>query len=478
MKKRKSLLVIILFFTILFSVVVSFYRRADVILSASPPNLVILSIDTLGADHMGLYGYKKNTTPNIDMWARNATVFTNAHTVIPVTYPSFVALMTGRHPFSTKIYLNTYGEGQYISENTNTLARLLKEKGYKTAAFFGNGALESELTNLDIGFDVYEHIDAWSYKDWTYSNFVDDPLKWLEKNKNNKFFLWVNLIDPHTPYEPASELSCKHNVQYCDAFNTGSLVEVEELRKAKSGCRMEEEVNQDTVEMLKTLYDGEVEAVDTLLKQIIDHIETLKLDKNTIIVLYSDHGEGFDHDYFFAHGHVLYNSSTRIPLIIKHPRLSSGGTLVNKLVSNTDILPTLLDLMGISRESLNIDGTSFSDIFYNDVLSRIFTKRRRFMLMSTSDLSKFAIVDGKYKYIYSTDRACLWRDQQEELYDLQKDPGETENLLVKEEKIGKELREKLLKELSLYNLPPYFNKDPQLEEKRNRIMDNLKSLGY
>src|SRR5579859_478507 len=160
-------------------------------------NLIIISIDTLRSDHMGIYGYSKKTTPMIDEWAKSATVFTNMHTVIPTTFPSFAILMTGKNPFETKIY-NNFGVvfegnlvagGHPIDRNTQTLAEILKKNGYSTAAFATNDALDSDFTNLNRGFDEYNYFSKDPYADSDkvgYSKFIESSLSWIDKNSDKK----------------------------------------------------------------------------------------------------------------------------------------------------------------------------------------------------------------------------------------------------------------------------------------------------
>ena len=220
-------------------------------------NLIIISVDALRTYHMCVYGYGKNTTPNIDSWAKQAFVFNSAQTVVPTTYPSFVALMTGQHPFTTRITANKYGEGQYIGNKTVTLAKVLNKYGFSTAAFFGNDALTQELTNLGQGFDIYKHVPAWNSRDYAYSDFGELPIDWLSVNKDKRFFLWVHLVDPHSPYEPPDDLACNFGEQFCDEIRKNGWGKIEELRKRYGKCPdVGQEPSDKTIEIMKSLYDS------------------------------------------------------------------------------------------------------------------------------------------------------------------------------------------------------------------------------
>lgn len=454
----------------------------------TPLNLIIISIDTLRTDHMGVYGYTKNTTPNIDKWAKNAIVFTNATTVVPMTYPSFSALFTGKDPFQTRIVDN---RPLPISPNTKTLAQILKDNGYNTSSFT---VLHPDDTSFDQGFEytsrytfkyVYfkDKIERYKETDRTgYEQQVAKAIDWMKSNKQKKIFLWIHLFDPHTPYFPPEDLRCKFNQKYCKHVADKTLDELDEKRAQYQMCQ-ESDVPRDTIELMKTLYDGEIANSDRLAGLILDELRQLELDKNTVVVLYGDHGEGFDHNYYFNHREVLYNSAIHIPLIIKHPSLRNQ-IISHRLIQNTDILPTIVDLLGIKLDIPQIDGISFSDEFSTNILTRFKTRKKRVFAYSVnSTWTKFSITDGHYKYIYSLPDSCLLENQTEELYNLESNPSESKNLVHSEIQITKHLRQKLLNHLSIYNLPKHnlssssMPQNDTLENHQNKL-ENLKSLNY
>jgi len=389
---------------------------------------MIISIDTLRADHMGIYGYSKNTTPNIDKWAKEAFVFNDAYTVIPQTYPSFATLMTGKHPFSTQIYRNG---GFPISENSTTLAKILKENGYSTAAFITNDYLTAKNTNLNSGFEHNVYNPAWNTRNIQYNNLLTDAFDWLTKNVNKKMFVWIHMVDPHAPYEPPDEFLCKTNEQMCPEIKKSSLAELDKKRLSMKSCQ-NEAISQYDNDLFQTLYDGEVIQTDIRVGSILKKLQELNLEKNTIVVFLADHGESFDHNYYFAHSIALYNSYVKIPLIIKHPLVQKDIKSQNQLIQITDIFPTVLKLLKVPDNNLRTDGISFHQLFANST-PIIPSNGRKNVVMENSVLSKFAISDGRYKYIYSypytkEEIKCLYRGQTEELYDLKTDPQELNNI--------------------------------------------------
>ncbi len=456
-------------------------------LSRKPLNLLIISVDTLRPDHMGIYGYSKNTTPEIDKWAKDATVFTNATTVVPMTYPSFTALMTGKDPFHTRIIVNG---GLPLSSNTPTIATILKNNGYKTGAFVTNAV------DLSQGFEEFNtHLFKIFYQDKgklrfretsrdIYERFIESSQNWLSKNRKNKFFLWVHLMDPHEPYYPPQDLRCKFDKKYCGEISGKTSDDLDALRAEYESCQ--KSVPADRVGLMETLYDGEAAAGDRIVGRILDSLKRLGLDKNTVVVFYGDHGEGFDHNYYFNHREVLYNSAVRIPLIIKTPFASSLNTKTNALIQNTDIAPTLLDTLGINYSLNKFDGKSFSSQLTNPFVA-LLSKNRDYSYSVNSTWTKFSISDGAYKYIYSLPETCLLNGKREELYDLKTDPLEKTDLSDIKPKVKDNLKTALFNFLSSYNLPiekrPSSGTDTgvganQKIVKPGEQLKDLRSLGY
>lgn len=434
-------------------------------------NLLIISIDTLRPDHMGIYGYQKNTTPQIDNWAKEASVFTNVRTMIPMTYPSFTTLLTGKDPLKVRIITN---QGWLVSNNSITLAKILKDRGFKTAAFT-TGALNPNLTNLDQGMDENDHLffKAYYYLDNQeiyyqtdragYESFLDQATSWLDKNKDKKFSLWVHLMDPHRPYQPPSDLKCQFNTKYCSYIESRTNQQLEDEIVSNQFCQ-DQEVPQEKVEMAQTLYDGGVAYSDQLVGKILKVLEEKGLDKKTLVILYGDHGEGFDHNYYFNHRDVLYESAIKIPLIVKNPLTKVKGQ-DDKLTLNLDILPMILKGLGISFKKEDFDAqTNRSQAYF-----------------ANSRLTKFAIIEGRYKYIYSLPQSCLFNNQTEEVYDLESDPGELKNLVMEKKDLSEKLKRRLLKYLSSYNLPPATRGriDNNIENFNNKAQpDYFRTLPY
>ena len=437
-------------------------------------NLIIISIDTLRPDHMGVYGYDKNTTPNIDNFSKKSTVFTNVTTVVPMTHPSFFALMTGQDIFKTRI---TSNQNLDISDNIKTLATRLKEEGYKTSAFV------SAESSLKQGFDRFKTYNFKYYfnQDGSdrfgqgsregYEEFVNKAAESLS-GKNGKFFTWIHLVDPHAPYFPPDDLKCKFNTSYCTQVYGKSLEEIDSLRAQYQQCQ-NKTVPKENIGLMQTLYDGDVAAADRLVGNIINKIKKENLFKNSVVLIYGDHGEGFDHNYYFNHQSVLYNSAVKIPLIIYHPFSRFHG-YSNLLLQNTDILPTIMDLLNIPYED-TVSGKSFSSVFSPIPGSGLFKNPRQYSFSSDSMLKKFSVTDGKYKYILSLPGSCIESNQTEELYNLKNDRDETKNIIKKDPDAANNLKSQLLMYLSQYNLPlvikPIISEEELLNSRSGALQD-------
>ena len=479
--KIKLLLSILIIFC-LFSTYYVFRVKLPRKKFASNLNVLLISIDTLRADHMGIYDYARNTTPNIDKWAKDSVVFKKAMTLVPMTYPSFSMLMTGLDPFQTRIFSN-YQNPYAISNNTNTLAKILAKNGYHIGVFMSTIALNAttnmvsdtkDFNYLNYMYDPEKEAYVDSRKD--YETLIDNSLNWIGKNKGKKFFLWVHLMDPHAPYDPPEQLKCKFDKKQCSSIKNKAMQEL--INQTYKTMECQQKVSKDTLDLYKTLYDGEIAEADILAGKILNKLKNEGLDKNTLIILYGDHGEGFDHDYNFNHRGALYNSETRIPLIIHYPLITSSVKTTDRLVTNTDILPTILDLLSIPRNKYTFDGKSFSYVFRSKLLTNILPEQRDYIIMTNDQLTKFAIYDGRYKFIYSTNSACKFNDQKEEFYDLKEDPQESKNIIVEKKDLAEEFKRKLLNYLSVYNLPSANDEKDKKGQESTEIIEKLKSVGY
>jgi len=298
--------------------------------AASPaaPDVFLITIDTLRADHVHCYGYEKIATPTIDSIAHDGIRFSQAFTPSPLTNTSHTTILTGLLPSSHGVT----DFGIPLAASYPTAADLFRQRGYHTAAFIGAIILDSKALapGLDRGFDFYdnfpEHADSkarWGRVERRGEEVVRHAEQWLSSHPQGPHFVWVHLYDPHDPYEPPPPFS-----------------------QAYKG----------------RLYDGEIAYADSVLGNFIAFLKTHSWYSNALIVVVGDHGEGLGQHGEDTHGIFLYDSTTHVPLLLKPPGAGIGGKVVEAQIRTTDLLPTMLDFTSsrraVDETSLKFDGSS------------------------------------------------------------------------------------------------------------------------
>ncbi|MFZ0479742.1 MAG: sulfatase-like hydrolase/transferase [Terriglobales bacterium] len=359
--------------------------------SGSKPDVFLITIDTLRADHVGCYGYKDVETPTLDSLAADGVRFTHAYTHSPITNTSHTTILTGLLP-------SVHGVTDFgipLSPRHATWASLLKKQGYQTAAFIGAVILDSNQLSpgLDRGFDFYDNFPAktetkerWGRVERRAATVVDHAESWLEHHPAGSHsvaprFVWVHLYDPHDPYEPPPPFSEKY---------------------------------------ASHLYDGEIAYADSALGHFIATLRKSGAYQNAIIIIVGDHGEGLGEHGEETHGLFLYDSTLHVPLIIKMPEAAHRGLVVDTLVRTTDILPTVLSLTGTPAPT-ELNGESLIPLIGDHANSQ--TTR-----------SLFGETDYPLRWGWAPLRALreqnakLIEAPRPEFYDLKADPHELKNI--------------------------------------------------
>ena len=303
--------------------------------AASAPNVFLVSVDTLRADHVGCYGYSGVKTPAIDSLAKDGVRFANAFTPVPVTNSSHASILTGLYPSSHGVT----DFGVALAATHVTWAALLQKHGYATAAFIGAVVLDSKTLapGFDQGFDYYDNFPPhtgkghWDVEERRGMEVVRHAEKWLDRPHSEQSltalsaapkFLWVHLYDPHDPYEPPPP--------YSEIYRNN-------------------------------LYDGEIAYADHALGDFLAYLRRRGWYDNSLIVLVGDHGEGLGEHKEQTHGIFLYDATLHVPLIIKLPQQREAGKVVSVQARTIDILPTVLGLLNVSS-SEHMDGTSLQPL--------------------------------------------------------------------------------------------------------------------
>lgn len=395
------------------------------------PNVVVITIDTLRADHVGCYGYKQIRTPNIDALAANGARFERAYTAVPVTLPSHTVMFTGTYPMLSGMHDFAANK---LNSTQPTLASVLREHGYATAAVIGSAVLDSRF-GLNRGFDFYyDHFDFNRLQESNLEemerpgNLVADvALDWLSKNYSKKFFLWMHLYDPHYPYRPPAPYAAEYKDRP---------------------------------------YDGEIAFADAQVGRLIRFLKSKGLYANTLIVLSGDHGESLGEHGEKTHGFFIYNATLHVPFLIHLPGVASSR-VVPDLVSLADLMPTVLQTLKVNIPS-QVQGRSLLP------LMKTKEQEEARSLYAETFLPRLHFNWSELRGVESTNYHFIDAPKPE-LYDLTKDPGETQNLFAEKKAVGEEMRARLAALIRQYSAGQELAEKTGLDP---ALMERLKSLGY
>jgi arylsulfatase A-like enzyme len=294
------------------------------------PNVLLITIDTLRADHLSSYGYHKKTSPRIDQLASEGVRFEKVHTVIPLTGPSHLSLFTSRYPQEHGARIN--GTAPPQNSRWLSLPQVLRRFGYRNSAFVSAWPLIGRLTQLNGWFDEYDETMTQKYDLVHSSRAAQDVTlavnRWLDQNSSGQkpFFLWAHYFDPHSPYEMK------------EGFDN-----IEPSGHPKRGP---EPLSADMAKRIER-YDSEIAFTDFHVGRLLDRVDRLGLRDSTLVVLTADHGESLGENGYIGHGRRLDEGIVRVPLILRYPKKIKPGNIVAQNVSLLDIAPTVLDLAGV-----------------------------------------------------------------------------------------------------------------------------------
>jgi arylsulfatase A-like enzyme len=385
--------------------------RKAVPASGSGLSVLLVTIDTLRADHLSAYGYTRRTSPRIDALAAEGTLFEEAYTFWPKTRGSFVALLTGKPPSRTG-YSKTH---PVLLDLNATLASVLQAAGYATTAVVDNPNVAAGL-GYSKGFDRYR--ETWEEKtlttemDRTRAITAEGITILRAARPERPFLLWVHYVNPHTPYTPEKPF----DTMFADGFDSGPELPV--VAGLHGGLPKQWAVaGRRRLGYYVAQYDGEIAAVDEEVGQLLAALDSSAVRGRTLVVLTSDHGESLgEHDYYFDHGENVFHPSLRVPLIVKTPG-APAGRRSPVFASTLDLVPTILDAVKVSWPA-DLMGTSLLDV----VEGRGEPRRER--LFAQNDRNLVAAFDRSFKIIATPeeDRRLF------ALYDRVLDPGETKDV--------------------------------------------------
>ncbi|MCR4409646.1 MAG: sulfatase [Candidatus Saccharicenans sp.] len=427
------------------------------------PNVILIVADALRADHLGCYGYKRQTSPNIDQFASTGLMFERAYTNASWTQPAIATLMSSLYPHEHgACYWN---DG--LSDRLLTLAEIFKNAGYKTMTIQTNPIL-SRNYGFSQGFDIY------SQKNQARAEEVAKYfINWLGKNKKHRFFAYLHFMDTHAPYNVPEEYGFAFRANANQIFKAGQFKPIDVRLMNLIGLRDEDRFG------LLGLYDGAIKYLDINFGLIMERLKELNLLDNTLIIFTSDHGEElFEHNNF-DHGHSQYQEILRIPLIIGYGSKLNPDKIAFP-VQLVDLMPIILQIAYLKQKPELFEGYNLTDIVggkRKEVFSEI-------ILLGDE---KKALITDNWKLIENSGRIHsdtleLYGDitryvvpelkENYELYDLSADPGEKFNLAESNESQARKLKAILRK----YKVRSDLIFEPlKLKERRLEVM---RSLGY
>ncbi|MGE4605468.1 MAG: sulfatase [Myxococcota bacterium] len=446
--------------------------------AAERPNIVLITIDTLRADHCSAYGYANETTPALQRLASAGARFETAYAPTSETAPSHASIFTGLYPVSHGLIKN----GLSLSQEHETLAETLLANGYQTAAFVSSFVLKGKF-GWSQGFSSYrDDFDAsgatTKFESWE-GHRVDEAFdqrgdvttravtRWLwERDRDRPFFVFVHYFDPHSPYEPPIEFEQK--------FELPAPGEVGSVR-ARADWRR-----------LVRRYDGEIAFVDQEIGRLLDVLDREGLSDGTLVVVTADHGEGLMDHRFMLHGIDVYQESVLVPLLFRWPEKIAAGQLHSAPVELVDLVPTILDLAGVearsdlaspdepAASSRGRPGHSLAAAMRDgaslDSERPVFVYRRPFPdtyvegIHVNGDL--YGIRVGKWKLIVGE------KEHRRELYDLERDRDESNNVVAENPDVAAALEGRLERFKQQYRASDAV---PRVSEQDRK---GLEALGY
>lgn len=422
-------------------------------------NLIIFLLDASNSKHFGVYGYDRNTTPNIDALAREGVTFDNAYCQSVYTVSSTGDLFTS----AGSLIHGVYDRGMKLSPDFVTLPEVLQENGFRTASFTSSPN-SSSVFGYDQGFDqMFELFRAKAGKALLAERFIDPMFGWLRENSGNRFFAYVHFREPHLPFAEPEPYSRMFDPDYDGTYEG-------DLRTAESIFDGTLKPEPRDIQHLVSLYDGNLAYVDHVVGRILAELKQLNLYERTVILVISDHGEALWEHGYQGHNIKLYEENIRIPMILRIPATEKvPRPRVDQLARTIDAYPTMLDLFGIeASRNPHAQGKSVLPHLFlagEDPGSEVITH--------TTHRSDFSLRTGRYKYIGSA-------DESDQLYDILTDPGETRSLHLEQPVLTGYLRSRVksfqaeqLEKLRKFGIHPA--EAPTIDQDTR---EKLKALGY
>ncbi len=425
-------------------------------------NVLLVVVDTLRADRLGCYGNTSGMTPRMDALATEGVLFRNAYAHAPWTLASFASLLTSTYPVQHKAG-GWVGKFLKLRSEAYTVGECFQAAGSRTASIVNVDFL-TENFNMHKGFDTVDHeVGVNNHLTRTAARTTDSALRWIDGREEKSFFLMVHYFDPHLVYEPPAEYRARFALDGDKKTNDVIFGEVKDIVAFRQG-RLE--LGPQKIKRLEGLHNGEVAFTDRELGRLLEGLAQRGLDKNTIVVLTSDHGEEFNDHGGFEHGHTLYDELLRVPLIVRWPGRIPSGVAVDATVRLIDVAPTVCGLAGVEGGD-DFQGLDLSPLWQPGATPSdrpvfaegyFWSPEERFM----------RIADGKKTIVYTASKKV-------EVFDIENDPHEKVDLAPRD----KALAGRLMRDLSLSRTAMEIDAGAaEPAHITDEMRERMKKLGY
>lgn len=420
--------------------------------SDQSPNIVMILIDTLRADHLGCYGYQRETSPNMDAFAAGAVVFKNAISTSSWTSPAVASFFTGQYPY----VMGYEDRAVVLDDKFLCLAEILRASGYATRGVISHLYISGDL-GFDQGFDTFDEENAQGHGHVSSPSVTDKGIELIDELKDEKFFLFLHYFDPHCDY-------ILHEPYDFYPDYAGPLYSGQKIQDLRDAAR---DMSADDIRYLNALYDSEIRFTDEHIGRLLDHLKATGLYDDALIVIVADHGEEFAGrgNAWIGHTRTVYQELVHVPFMIKLPG-AAGACVVDTCVSLLDFMPTVIASAGLKvpagyeHDGRAIDITGESE----NPRSVVITETRRWG-------TQRGVIENGWKLL-NDPTARTFR-----LYNLKVDPGELEDVSEANDEVMRRLKAAL------------FNWDYDVGMKRSKFrishpklseeqIEKLKSLGY
>jgi arylsulfatase A-like enzyme len=443
------------------------------------PHVVLIVLDTARADFFSSYGFPDKTTPVFDRLASEGTRYSSAFSTSFWTLPGHASLFTGLYPSEA----GATSETNRLPGEVSTIAELLREAGYRTLGSASNPWLTEER-GFHQGFEDFREV--WR-EDPDRARFaveeigVEDAVDWIEESARgeNPFFLFLNFNSPHMPYTPPPDLLSRFVSPDRSRAQVRRLMEVAGPWKFLAG---ELSLNEGDFEALREMYAGEIAVTDRYVDAIVEALEKEGILDDTLLIVTSDHGENIGDHGMIDHALSMYDTTVRVPLVIRYPERFEAGAVVDDLVSLVDVVPTILDASEL------IDESNRERVEHRSLCSN--RRERRPFVVAENDRPVNAVrllsemfpgfdttsIDRPLRMIRTDRHKLIWPIGGEpEVYDLERDPNEKIDITGVHPELEEVLTEQLRQWMSTVESGPSTRPLESLDEE---ALERLRSLGY